>query len=92
MALAATRTAFTLQGSADSLIPQIGRLDLVGCAWNHLIRWQDAFLDEAANNVAGDAKVLGGFSHREPLASLLRRPVGADAVGYSQGTDAAGSP
>jgi hypothetical protein len=90
--LGATRTALGRARGGDPCCPQIGSLDLIGSTGHDLLGGEDLVLDQATDDMAGDAQDLGGLTHREPRAVLLRRAVGVDAVGFAQRADTARIP
>src|SRR3712207_5221628 len=88
----ATRTAPRRQGLDHARVLQIGSPDLPGSVRNDLLGGQDAVPDETSDSVRGDAERHRGLRHGEPLAALLGRAVGMDAVDPTQRADALGRP
>ena len=75
-----TRATFTPHRSHDALALEVGGPDLVGRAGNNLLSGKHTSLDQPSNAMAGNPTVLGGFSHCQPYAVLLRGAIGADAA------------
>ena len=76
----ATRRAFAPHRPDNSLILEVFGQDLVGSAWNDLLRGKNPGLDQPADAMTGDAALLGGFAHRKPRSILVRRTIGVDAA------------
>jgi len=75
-----TRATFTPHRSHDALALEVGGADLVGGARNNLLGGKHTSLDQPSNAMAGNPTMLGGFSHCQPYAVLLRGAIGVDAA------------
>jgi transposase len=76
----------------DPLVLQVGRPDLIRRTVNNLFGGKDTALDEAPDDVVGDAKRSSSLGHGEPFAVLFGRTVGVDAVHPAQRADTMGGP
>ena len=82
----ATRARSPLECGGHPCVVQIGRPDLVWRAGHDLLGRDDPVTDQASDGVMSDAQHLGGFAQCEPLAILLGRTIGADAVDACAGS------
>jgi hypothetical protein len=76
----ATRSTVSPDRGGDPIVLEVGGPDLVRRAWHDLFGSEHTIFDEAPDPVVGDAKLPGGFRHREPFAVLLGGAVGTNAV------------
>nr|WP_236720995.1 IS66 family transposase [Paraburkholderia phytofirmans] len=70
--LVATRAMFARQRRRNRVTAQIARTNLPRRIGHHLLGRQDPILDQATDDMAGDAELPRGFEHRQPLPILLR--------------------
>ncbi|MGC3525888.1 IS66 family transposase [Pseudomonas aeruginosa] len=85
--IVATRVIFARQRRRDNIAVQIGRTNLPWGVGYDLLRWQNPIVDQAPDHVTGGAKLLCRLGHRQPLAVLLRRPIGMNVAHSSYGAD-----
>ena len=71
---------FTGDGGSDCLTLQIAGPDLVWGIGYDLVGRQNPLVDQAPDEVMSNAKQLGRFRHRQPLAILLGGTIGMDTM------------
>ncbi len=76
--LEVTRGAVTPHRPSNAFALKVGGSNLVGRAWDDLLGWQHAGLDQLADAMARDAALLRGVSQGQPGPVLVGREVRVD--------------